>query len=69
MSAITGITPTPVFFTISLAVDSRALWSLPFSTKDTPASANAIAHALPNPRLDAHTIAVRPFIPRSINYS
>src|SRR5688500_2626696 len=35
-------------------------------TTEQPSRASAVAHALPRPRDEAHTIALRPWIPRSI---
>ncbi|MCC7485146.1 MAG: hypothetical protein IT529_09145 [Burkholderiales bacterium] len=35
-------------------------------TTEQPSGASAAAHALPSPRDEAHTIALRSWIPRSI---
>src|SRR6185312_2340888 len=65
-SAATAVTLTPVALAISCAVASRRAESRPLTTTSQPASASARAQALPSPRLDAQTMALRPAIPRSM---
>jgi hypothetical protein len=60
-SAATVVTLAPVSRTISLAAASRARSSRPLMTTSQPASASAVAQALPRPLLDAQTTALRPF--------
>src|SRR6266700_1443857 len=50
---------------MSAAVASSALASRPLMTISQPAAASACAQARPSPRLEAHTMALRPAIPRS----
>ena len=64
-SAATAVTLAPVSSRIARAVAVAASPSRPLITTSTPARASAVAQARPNPRLDAHTIARRPLIPRS----
>ena len=52
----------------SAAVASSTLASRPLMTTSQPASAKARAQALPSPRLDAQTMALRPAIPRSMGF-
>src|SRR5262245_36426824 len=65
-SAVTARTVAPVLSRNSLAVISRRLTSRPLTTTSQPACASAIAQARPRPRLEAHTMALRPAIPRSM---
>src|SRR5579871_467643 len=62
-------TLTPVASRSSRAVRASASASRPLSTTSHPASANACAQARPRPLLDAHIIALRPAIPRSIPHA
>src|SRR6185437_7677841 len=65
-SAVTGMILAPVALAISAAAASSFLASRPLITTSQPASASARAQALPSPRLDAQTMALRPAIPRSM---
>src|SRR5579864_7215006 len=65
-SAATGMTLAPVALRSSSAVAFRRSLSRPLITTSQPASASRCAQARPSPRLDAHTIALRPAIPRSM---
>ncbi|MNR27174.1 hypothetical protein D3C85_1444340 [compost metagenome] len=56
----------PVLRKISCAVWARLSASRPLISTSQPSCANASAQALPSPREDAHTTAIRPPIPRSI---
>src|SRR5690242_20782261 len=67
-SAATAVTLTPVALAISCAVASRRAESRPLITTSQPASAKARAQALPSPRLDAQTMALRPAIPRFMGF-
>src|SRR5690349_11328027 len=67
-SAATGITLTPTDFESSTAAVSSFLASRPLITTSQPASAKARAQALPSPRLDAQTMALRPAIPRFMGF-
>ena len=60
---------TPVASRSSRPVRASASASRPLSTIAHPASASACAQARPRPLLDAHTIALRPVIPRSIRHA
>ena len=65
-SAATGITDTPVDSSISFATRASRCSFKPLITRLTPASASACAQARPRPRLDAHTMACFPLIPKSM---
>jgi hypothetical protein len=66
MSARIGITFAPVASRISVAARSRRSGSSPLMTTEQHSRASAVAHALPRPRDEAHTIVLRSLIPRSI---
>src|SRR6056300_1115371 len=55
ISAQNSVTFTPYFSLNSFAVDNKTSLFLPLIIKSTPSSANAIAHPLPKPLLDAQT--------------
>src|SRR6266566_7256042 len=65
-SALTGMILAPVVFCSSAAVASSRAASSPLITTSQPAAASACAQARPSPRLEAHTMALRPAIPRSM---
>src|SRR5712671_975352 len=65
-SALTGMILAPVAFCNSAAVASSRAASSPLITTSQPAAASACAQARPSPRLEAHTMALRPAIPRSM---
>jgi hypothetical protein len=66
MSATTPLMLVPVACLIS-ATDASILSLVnPFITTETPSLASASAHALPKPRDEAQTIAVRSLIPKSM---
>ena len=69
MSAATAVTATPVARRISSAVASSGPALRELITTSTPSRASAMAQPLPSPWLDAHTIALRPLMPRSICFS
>ena len=66
ISAQNSITFTSYFSLNSLAVEDKTSSFLPLITKSTPSEASASAHPLPNPLLEAQTIAFFPLIPMSI---
>src|SRR5262245_53812781 len=65
----TAVTLAPVALRSSAAVASSALPSRPLTMTSQPACASAKAQPRPSPRLEAHTMALRPEIPRSMGES
>ncbi len=67
MSPATAMTFAPVAARISAAAASSASAPRAVITSSTPSRANDMAQALPSPLLAAHTMALRPRIPSSID--
>src|SRR3546814_16148339 len=67
-SATTSMTVTPAFLLISPAVSRKAAASRPLTNTSQPASASAVAQALPSPLQEPQTRALRPAKPNSIDY-